>query len=132
MLKKIFFIIFSISLLSSSFAQTKVEIDSRLLESFPQEKLDYLKENAPKDLAFMNFMLDNAIDIISANEIEIDINQLQSLVVEDLENINYYNLPISQKPNEISYYRVEASDLILSVNSYYEVKKMFKKEFYKE
>lgn len=116
----------------SVFSQSKVEIDSRLLEVFPLEKLEYLKENSPKELAFMNFMLDNALEVIEASEFQASTNQFSNVKIDDVENINYYKLKLNQQSDSSSYYLIEDTDLVLAVKSYNAVKEMFKNEFYKD
>lgn len=132
MLKKIFLFTCSFILVAVSFAQNKVEIDERLFSVFPQEKLEYLQQNAPKDLAFMNFMLDHSLEIIEASTVQVEIQDLPTTQIDNLESLNYYELKVSQQPNSNNYYLIEGTNSLLLVKSYNSVKEMFKNEFYKD
>lgn len=131
-MKKNLLLFISCLLFISSFAQSKIEIDTRLLSVFPQEKLEHLKLNAPKELAFMNFMLDNAIELIALENLQISTQELTTIQVDDLENLNYYALKLSQHPDSKNYYLIENTELVLLVHSYNNVKEKFKNEIYKK
>lgn len=119
-------------LFSITLAQNKVEPDQRLLSIFPQEKLDHLKLNAPKELAFMNYMLDNALDVVQISSVQVSPQDLPIVKIEDTENLNFYALKLNQLTNSNNYYLIKDTELILSVKPYNYLKEMFIKEFYKD
>lgn len=127
-----YFVVLYILFVTAAFAQNKVEPDQRLLSIFPQEKLDFLQYNAPRELAFMNFMLENAIEVVQISSVQISHQELPTIKIEDIENLNFYVLKLNQLPDTNNYYIIEDTDLLLSVKSYHYVKELFKKEFYKD
>lgn len=131
MIKNVFTFFF-LMLFSITLAQNKVEPDQRLLSIFPQEKLDHLKLNAPKELAFMNYMLDNALDVVQISSVQVSPQDLPIVKIEDTENLNFYALKLNQLTNSNNYYLIKDTELILSVKPYNYLKEMFIKEFYKD
>lgn len=67
-MKHFLFILFMFSFFGL-FAQNKSDTqpDIRLLEVYPAEKLDYLQNNNPVEIVFLNFKLDNSYLIEEAS-----------------------------------------------------------------
>jgi hypothetical protein len=131
-MKKNILFLLSFFAISISYSQYKVDIDQRLLSVFPQEKLEYLQQSSPKELAFMNFMLDHALEVVEESAVSISDENLSVISINDINEINFYALKVSQQLDTNSYYIIEGTDLILEVKSYKSVKEMFKNEFYKD
>lgn len=115
------------------FAQNKSDAqpDNRLLEVYPAEKLDYLQNNYPVEIVFLNFKLDNSYLIEDLSSVELDLNTTKKVVIEDLNNFNFFKLNIIPQNNERTFFLIEGTSKVLVVKSDGEVSAEFKSSFKK-
>jgi hypothetical protein len=107
-------------------AQKSVEPDVRLLEIYPQVKLDYMLQNNPMDIALLNFKLDNAYFIEDISNISLNEITVSNVTIDDINNFNFFSLKLIPLNNARSYYSILGTDKLLIVKSDNEIITEFK------
>jgi len=107
-------------------AQKSVEPDVRLLEIYPQVKLDYMLQNNPMDIALLNFKLDNAYLIQDISNISLNEITVSNVTIDDINNFNFFSLKLIPLNNARSYYSILGTDKLLIVKSDNEIITEFK------
>lgn len=131
-MKHFLFILFMFSFFGL-FAQNKSDTqpDIRLLEVYPAEKLDYLQNNNPVEIVFLNFKLDNSYLIEEASSITLDMSSLKRVFIDDLNSFNFFKLNIIPQNNERTFFLIDGTSKVLVVKSDGEVSAEFKSSFKK-
>lgn len=99
----------------------------KLIESFGEQRVQYLTNHYPDSLEFYKFVLENGFQIISqkyikteklthASTISLPTNCLKNNIPQP-ELINIFSLPVSFSHNQNNYYYIQGTDYILSLRS---------------
>lgn len=107
----------------------------KLIESFGEQRVQYLTNHYPDSLEFYKFVLENGFQIIPqkyikteklthASTISLPINCLKNNIPQP-ELINIFALPISFLEKQNNYYYIQGTDYILSLRSKEYLQKKF-------
>ena len=135
--------LFSLSLLLlvalAGFSQ-QTEPDSRLLSRYDAGYLQQLKENSPRTLEILNYSLDNAWYVFTADSdkaeglpelyfIDESTGKFGNLRVEKInpQNMNIYDFYFEQGYENRTFYRIGDSDMVLGFYSLKEMAEKFNK-----
>ncbi|MGB1247522.1 MAG: hypothetical protein ACPG4Z_01460 [Chitinophagales bacterium] len=126
-MKKFLFFLTTLFVFTAYAQETSVEIDERLYTAFSEEELT---EMTTEKIAFLNYYVENGYVVQQTIQEKYDIQDLIVVEIEDLENINIFELPKFDYTNSSQVYfeykiKDEVSFLIV-----YSMSKV-KKEYYK-
>lgn len=107
----------------------------KLIESFSEQRVQYLTNHYPDSLEFYKFVLENGFNITPkkyikseklehASTISLPTNCIKNNIPQP-ELINIFSLPVSFLPNQNNYYYIQGTDYILSLRSKEYLQKKF-------
>ena len=108
-------------------AQSK-KIDDRLLVKYTSEELRTIKKESPEQIQFLNYCIDNAFYVTDLPTEKANKNdgRIGSIVVKDIENINFFQLGVELVQDDYQYFAIEGTDRLLVVKSIDHIKKEMK------
>ena len=109
------FLVFSMIFSLITFAQTNEKADERLLVKYSQEELNQMEKESPEMVEYLNYCLDHSFTIMEYPEEKSP--ELQVVVIEDLDNINIFELNIEIDETKFVYYKIAGTDKMLVVKS---------------
>jgi len=117
MIKIIITISLVIITIASSIAQEE-KTDKRLEVKFSQDELVELKANNLVEYEFLRFCVKNAFTIFPMPKGKENVSEIQEAIdIEDIENINFFNLGLSIEDEEWQYYPITGTDKLLVIYS---------------
>lgn len=141
-MKKIFFLVTFITLLGITFAQeSKVPIpDTRIVEAFGQETVDYLLQTSPRTIEYYNFFLDESYTISEIPQEKVHdlrdmlpftlknpaIGEMPDFSAEGLKKLNILRFNINIHPVMGAIYRLGNTNKIIVFYSGDEITRKFK------
>jgi hypothetical protein len=131
-MKYFFIIILSVVHFSLSAQYKVIQADIRLSEIYPQEKLDYLVNNYPNEVAFLNFKLDNSYELVKVDDISEKNIEFKEIKIDNINHFNFLSSGIIPLTSQQSYYRIVDTELVMVVRSIEQVKILFKQNSIKK
>jgi hypothetical protein len=99
-----------------SIAQSQNELDARIYDMYPSSKLDWMIANDPNGIQELNLLL-NAYELLTLDEVEIDISTLQSLSLSSSENINIISLGVGPLKGKEQWIYLTVQNTLLHIYS---------------
>lgn len=117
MIKKL--LIYSMTLFSVglSYGQS-IEADKRLEAKYSKAELQDLAENNQNELAFLNYCIEGAYTLMPVpGEKDISSEVEGSIKIEDITNINFFDLGMELDETTWKYYHIEGTEKLFVVYS---------------
>jgi hypothetical protein len=116
---KVFLFIVALVVISFSGSAQSTKIDGRLLSKYNIESLKTLQAENPKELAFLNYCVENAFYISALPEKKIAANpsQFKEIELSGQPILNFFDLNIDLLENEHQSFVIKGTQKLLIVKS---------------
>ena len=110
-------------------AQTN-DSDNKLLAKYSQKELKKLKKNNPQEYKFARYCVHNAFYVaaLSREKVAANPSEYGEVIINDLTNINFYELKIELKQSQYQAFVIKGTDKLLMVKSKEFIQKELKKK----
>lgn len=135
-MKKIIFPVLCLFLVFPALAQSTVQADARLIESFGADKVQTMSDQTPDSIEYYNFFMNCSFEIWKAGDVNKYINPIDVgtvILSEDnlaaldkLANFNILLTGLQWSKDKTQWYKVQNADYYIKLHSLSYIEKKFK------
>lgn len=105
-----------------------IEADTRLEVKYSKDELIELTHTDQAELNFLNFCIENAFTIMPLPEEKSNASEIKgTIVINDIENINFFDLGVDLEPLSWQYYKIAGTNKMIVIFSKEEIENKMKK-----
>ncbi len=136
LMNKIIFPILCMFLVIPAMAQTTVQADERLIDSFGAARVQTMTNQTPDSIRYYNYFLNYSYEIWKAEDVEKYVNPTNAgsvilsednlAALDNLENFNILKTGLKWSQDQVLWFKIENADFYIKLMSVNYIEKKFK------